>query len=230
MNRRLALGIGALGILVVAACQGLGPLDGGPATPAGPGGNGPVTTVRPADAATARTQLTRLAVADGTAGGYNRTKDFGPAWSFDFDHNGCRSRDDVLARDLTKVRKRDRCAVVSGVLTDPYTGKTIAFDKAHAAAVQIDHVYPLAAAWAHGARTWTQQRRVAFANDPGNLLASSGSANESKGDGTPSEWQPQKGFRCAYALRYITSATRYSLSVSAADKRALTTMLSLCPK
>jgi Protein of unknown function (DUF1524) len=230
MNRRLALGIGALGILVVAACQGLGPLDGGPRTPAGPAANGPVTAVRPADAAAARTRLTRLTVADGTEGGYSRTRDFGPAWSYDFDHNGCRSRDDVLARDLAKVLKRGRCVVVSGVLADPYTGATIAFDKAHAAAVQIDHVYPLAAAWSHGARTWTQQRRVAFANDPGNLLASSGSANESKGDSTPSEWQPQKGFRCAYAVRYITSATRYGLSVSAADKRALTTMLGLCPK
>jgi hypothetical protein len=229
MNRRLALGLGALGILVVAGCQGLGPLDS-PATPSGPAGSGPVTTVRPADVATARMQLGRLTVADATPGGYNRTRDFGPAWSFDYDHNGCRSRDDVLARDLTKVRKRDRCAVVSGVLADPYTGRTIPFDKAHAAAVQIDHVYPLAAAWSHGARAWTQQRRVSFANDPGNLIAASGSANESKGDGTPSEWQPQKGFRCAYAVRYIGSASRYQLSVSAADRRALTTMLGSCPK
>jgi Protein of unknown function (DUF1524) len=230
MNRRLALALGGLGIAIVAGCQGLGPLDGGPTTPAGPAANGPVTKVGAADVATARTQLTRLSVAAGTDGGYNRTKDFGPAWSYDFDHNGCRSRDDVLARDLTRVRKRDRCAVVSGVLADPYTGATIAFDKAHAAAVQIDHVYPLAAAWAHGARGWPQQRRVAFANDPGNLIAASGSANESKGDSTPSEWQPQKGFRCAYAVRYISSATRYSLSITAADKRALTTMLGLCPK
>jgi hypothetical protein len=228
MNRRLALLLGSLAILVVAGCEGLGPLDA-PA-PAGPGGSGPLTTVRPADVAAARQQLSRLPVGAGTPGGYQRSRDFGPAWSFDFDHNGCRSRDDVLARDLTRVRRRDRCAVVSGVLADPYTGRTIAFDKAHAEAVQIDHVYPLAAAWAHGARGWTRQRRVAFANDPANLIAASGSANESKGDGTPSDWQPQKGYRCAYAVRYIGSATRYDLSVSAADRSALTAMLATCPK
>ena len=39
------------------------------------------------------------------------------------------------------------------------------------AAVQIDHIVPLALAWDLGARNWTDEMRVRFANDPANLLA-----------------------------------------------------------
>ena len=219
-----------LGVLIglgLAACAALqsGGISGPTATAPGP----PVA-VRPADSAIARAELAALAVATAQPGGYQRTRDFGPAWSYDFDHNGCRQRDDVLRRDLTRVTLQGRCTVVAGVLADPYTGRTIIFRKADAAAVQIDHIYPLAAAWAHGARSWTAEQRLHLANDPANLLAVDGPANESKGDSTPSRWQPRSAYRCTYAVKYVDVATRYRLTISVADKTALGTALGTCPK
>jgi hypothetical protein len=80
---------------------------------------------------------------------------------------------------LAGVGKRNSCVVMSGLLHDAYTGKTITFRKAQASDVQIDHVVPLGLAWQLGAAQWSQGKRVAFANDPANLLAVDGSADES---------------------------------------------------
>ena len=89
-----------------------------PARPGGPSvtGSAPAATVPAASVAQAKVQLAHLAVADPRDGGYQRTRDFGPAWSVDVNRNGCGTRDDILRRDLSKVRMRDRCTVVSGVL------------------------------------------------------------------------------------------------------------------
>lgn len=222
------------GLAVAAACTQLQPGGlGGPTTAPGASaqtGPGQPSAVRPGDGSAAAAELARLPVAAPRPGGYQRTRDFGPAWSLDSDHNGCRQRDDVLRRDLTQVRLSGRCTVVAGVLADPYTGRTIVFRKADAAAVQVDHVYPLAAAWAHGARAWPAAQRQRFANDLANLLATSGSANSSKGDSTPAQWQPRSAFRCGYAVRYVDIASRYHLSISAADRTALAGMLATCPR
>jgi hypothetical protein len=178
----------------------------------------------------ARGQLAHLFVAPARGSGYRRTAQFGPAWVLDADHNGCRQRDDVLRRDLTGIRTSGRCIVVAGTLSDPYTGTSVRFAKADAAEVQVDHVYPLGLAWRHGAASWPQQRRVEFANDLANLLATSADANNTKSDHGPGEWlPPNHGFWCAYAVRYIALAARYTLSISTADRTALSTALSTCP-
>jgi hypothetical protein len=155
---------------------------------------------------------------------------FGPAWSDGTDapdgHDGCDTRDDVLAKQLTEVAFRPvthNCVVVSGVLADPYTGKRINFRKADAGAVQIDHVYPLAAAWDMGAAAWTPQRRARFANDTRfNLLAVSGPANLAKSDKTPGDWlPPERGYHCFYAGKYLNVAAEYQLPITSADRKAL---------
>jgi Protein of unknown function (DUF1524) len=180
--------------------------------------------------AAARTQIGQLAVAPARGGGYQRTNDFGPAWVLDADHNGCRQRDDVLRRDLTAVQTKGRCIVTAGMLSDPYTGDSVQFTKSDAAEVQVDHVYPLGLAWRHGAARWPQQRRVEFANDLANLVATSAQANNRKSDHGPGEWlPPNHGFWCAYAVRYIGVAAKYGLSVSAPDRTALSTALRTCP-
>jgi hypothetical protein len=62
---------------------------------------------------------------------YRRTDDFGTGWPDD--GNGCDVRDDVLNRDLTDVThvSTSHCfdAVETGTLVDPYSGKTIAFQR-----------------------------------------------------------------------------------------------------
>jgi hypothetical protein len=119
--------------------------------------------------------------------------------------------------------------VVGGTLFDPYTGRTVRFTKAHAAEVPIDHVVPLAAAWTQGAAAWTPQRREAFANDVGNLIATTREQNSAKGDSTAEEWLPANtAFDCSYAAVVVTVKQRYGLSVTAAEAGALRRLLAAC--
>jgi hypothetical protein len=175
----------------------------------------------------ARQRLDDLRVESaGSMTGYERTR-FGQRWK-DTDHNGCDQRNDILARDLEKVRKTGRCVVVAGRLHDPYTGKDLTFAKSHAAEVQIDHIYPLALAWRMGASDWTAGKREQFANDRDNLLAVWGRPNQQKGDSGPAEWQPQKSYQCAYAVKFVAVADEYALPVTRADHATLGDFLSRC--
>jgi hypothetical protein len=228
---RRIVGVAAIVLVAVAGCAEFDlPAGGAVGTPGGPAatGNGPVAKVPATSVAAAKARLAKLPVRDPREGGYQRTRDFGPAWSVDVDRNGCGARDDVLRRDLEKVQLRGRCTVVAGVLADPYTGRIVLFTKADAAEVQIDHVVPLGAAWVRGARDWPQSERERFANDPVNLLATSAAANESKSDRGPAEWLPRVAFRCAYAVQWIGVSTRYKLAVTRPDKASLTTLLGRC--
>ncbi|MFI5777445.1 HNH endonuclease family protein [Nocardia sp. NPDC051570] len=163
---------------------------------------------------------------------------FGPAWTGSPDapggHIGCDSRNNVLGKQLREVRFRPGtrdCVVDAGILDDPYTGKRITFDRSHPRAVQIDHVYPLAAAWAMGAAEWPLPQRLRFANDIiRNLLAVDGETNETKGDRTPADWlPPAQPYHCFYAGKYLTTATHYDLPVTIADHKALTRVAETCP-
>jgi len=163
--------------------------------------------------------------------GYDRTQSFGSAW-LDVDHNGCDTRNDILARDLTAVVKSGSCRVLSGSLQGPYTGKTIAFSRGTATSslVQIDHVVALSNAWQTGAQQLTQAQRVSLANDPLNLLAVDGRTNSSKGDGDSATWlPPQTSYRCAYVARQISVKATYGLWVTAAEQQSMTRVLVSCP-
>lgn len=165
--------------------------------------------------------------------GYSRDQ-FGPAWA-DADRNGCDTRNDILARDLSGVTftpGTHDCVVLTGTLEDPYTGAEIAFQRGQAtsSAVQIDHVVALSDAWQKGAQQWDAATRERFANDPANLLAVGGSANEQKSDGDAATWLPaNKAFRCEYVARQIGVKARYGLWVTHAEKGAMTRVLSSCP-
>lgn len=163
--------------------------------------------------------------------GYTREQ-FGTAWS-DVDRNGCDTRDDILRRDLTSIRVRAStagCVVVAGSLADPYTGTSIPFAKSAAAKVQIDHVVALSNAWQTGAQGWPATTRLAFANDPLNLLAVDGEANQQKGDADAATWlPPHKDFRCAYVSRQVAVKLRYRLWVTAPERDAVARILQGCP-
>ena len=165
--------------------------------------------------------------------GYKRTQ-FGKAWA-DVDHNGCDTRNDILNRDLTGVRYKwgtHKCVVKSGTLHDPYTGKDIKFKRGQktSTAVQIDHVVALSDAWQKGAQKLSKTKRTELANDPYNLLAVQGRANQKKSDGDAATWLPSnKGFRCEYVARQIGVKHKYSLWVTKAEKEAMTKVLSSCP-
>jgi hypothetical protein len=154
---------------------------------------------------------------------------FGQSWK-DVDRNGCGQRDDVLARDLTDVRKRTRCVVVAGNLTDPYTGARVPFRKEDAQQVQIDHRVALGEAWRSGAWRWTAAQREQFANDLRNLAAAKGSVNQGKGDDDASRWLPVGPVRqCTFARQVITVKKIYGLAVDPQEATALRRALGGCP-
>ena len=165
--------------------------------------------------------------------GYDRGQ-FGPAWA-DTDHNGCDTRNDILARDLQAETFRpgtQDCVVLTGILEDPYTATEIHFVRGQdtSTAVQIDHVVALSDAWQKGAQQLDEATRTAFANDPLNLLAVDGPANAQKGDGDAATWLPaNRSFRCDYVARQIAVKARYDLWVTAAEKDAMGRVLAACP-
>jgi hypothetical protein len=159
--------------------------------------------------------MTAVKIGDPRKTGYERTA-FGDAWE-DVDHNGCDTRNDVLARDLTNIVRTDNCTVASGTLQDKYTGTTIDFVRGKSK-VDIDHVIPLSYAYQQGASDWTPAKREALANDPVNLSASSASANRSKSDSGPSEWMPSNAsYRCEYGKKFAAVAVKYDLPITQGD-------------
>lgn len=181
------------------------------------------------DEAVARELISRLSTKGrGARTGYGR-EEFGYAWMDTADGvplagNGCDTRNDLLKRDGRDIRLRSGsdCVVVSMNLRDPYTGKDIAWEKAKAAEVQMDHVVPLSYAWQLGAARWDKQKRQRLANDALNLLPVSGSANSAKRDSGPASWlPPSKTIRCSYSVRFAQVAQKYELPVTAADKSAM---------
>jgi hypothetical protein len=181
----------------------------------------------------ARRTLEALPVVEGRSASRYFRDAFGEAW-YDVDGNGCRTRDDILRRDLVnpefKPGTRD-CKVLSGVLTDPYSGAVadfvFGFDTSQL--VPVDHIVALAWAWRHGAESWSPERRLEFANDPINLVATTKEMNDEKLDHGPSEWVPPvASLRCDYIVKWVGVLDAYDLGVGSADKAAAAGVLETC--
>ncbi|GAE81570.1 secreted protein [Cutibacterium acnes JCM 18920] len=117
-------------------------------------------------------------------------------------------------------------------VTRPYTGRTIQWRRGRntSAVVQIDHVVALGNAWVTGAQQLPMDRRQALANDPLNLLAVEGQANQNKGAGDAATWlPPHKSYRCDYVSRQIAVKRKYHLWVTSAERNAMIRVLSTCP-
>ena len=190
----------------------------------------PVTA---AEVASARAALATLAVKGRSPHtGYDRSA-FGREWA-DVDGNGCDTRDDILGRDLTRVVLQPGtrgCLVLSGTLADPYTGREMTFERGPetSTGVQIDHVVALADAWATGAQAWPAAAREAFANDPANLLAVDGQANQAKGSDDAATWlPPHAAFRCRYVIAQVRVKAAYGLWVTAAERDAIAREIARC--
>ena len=222
MSFRRLSGAFAVALLVAATAVGSSLAVGG-ASPA---------RVLAAEKKLASQRLSHLRVrAAAPMAGYSRDR-FGPAWE-DVDHNGCDTRNDILRRDLVRIRYRSGsdCLIASGLLHDPYTGRTIHFLRGvgTSTAVQIDHVVALADAWRTGARTWAAAKRLRYANDPLVLLAVDGPENESKSDDDASEWlPPRKAYDCRYVVKQIAIKTAYGLWVTPTEKAAMRGVLAHC--
>jgi len=186
-------------------------------------GTGTGATAGPAPSAVAQ-QLAALTVSSGLSmAGYSRDKF--PHWISQ--GAGCDTRDVVLQRQGMVVQTGAKCKITGGQWTSPYDGRSYSDPQA----LQIDHLVPLANAWKSGASQWTTKQRQDFANDLDRpqLIAVTGSVNESKGDQDPSQWKPpSRDFWCTYAKDWVQVKYHYQLTITLAEKGALTDMLGTC--
>lgn len=156
---------------------------------------------------------------------YSRSQ-FGSGWTTT---SGCDTRNIILHRDLQNTVVNETCVVVSGALNDPYTATVINFVKG-SSDIQIDHVVALSNSWQTGSQLLTRAQRIQLANDPLELLAVQGDANQQKSDGDAATWLPSnKSFRCEYVARQIAVKQKYTLWVTPAEKQAILDVLSTCP-
>ncbi|APT84525.1 HNH endonuclease family protein [Corynebacterium aquilae] len=142
--------------------------------------------------------------------GYQRSH-FGRGWAAD--PSGCTTRHTQLQQQLAGTTVDASCRIRGGQATCPYTGAAI-----NSTNVELDHVFPLAAAWDLGAATWSEQQRISFANDPDNLIVVATRANRDKSDQLPAEWMPPaSSARCWYARKVAVVAARYQLALTEED-------------
>ncbi len=158
----------------------------------------------------------------------NYTRDeFGNGWG---KTNGCDTRNIILYRDLQNPVLEGECKVASGKLLDPYTAEEIYFTNTDSDVVQIDHVVALSNAWQTGAQQLSIDTRKKLANDPLELLAVDGQANQQKSDSDAASWLPKnKAFRCEYVARQIAIKKKYTLWVTESEKQAMKDVLLSCP-
>jgi Protein of unknown function (DUF1524) len=151
---------------------------------------------------------------------------FGNGWATT---SGCDTRNIILYRDLQNPIVGDDCAIQTGTLNDSYTGTVISFIRSESD-IQIDHVVALSNAWQTGAQNLTRDQRIQLANDPLELIAVQGDANQQKSDADAATWLPSnKPFRCQYVARQIAVKQKYSLWVTEPEKQAMLKVLSVCP-
>jgi hypothetical protein len=224
------------GLLVLAALQPHPASDGAPAvaTPGSAAGTSraPGAAARVQGAETPATSgstsaggtslgaaIASLVVADDHRGGYHRA--LFKLW-IDADGNGCNTRKEVLlAEAVVRPAIGARCGITGGRWVSAYDGVTVT----DASRLEIDHLVPLAEAWASGAWAWTPARREAYANDlalPATLIAVTSATNQDKGDRDPAAWMPPLASdACTYVADWVAVKLRWGLTVDPAEERAL---------
>ncbi|KAK5655805.1 hypothetical protein OQA88_5343 [Cercophora sp. LCS_1] len=174
--------------------------------------------------ATAQSQLAALTVKSYVdPGGYSR--DLFPHW---ITQSGtCNIREYVLKRDGTSVVTNSACTATSGTWVSPYDGATWTA----ASDIDIDHMVPLKNAWVNGASSWTTSKRQEFANDISSpqLWAVTDNVNQAKSDMSPDAWKPPlTSFYCTYAKSWVAVKSKWALTITSAEKTALTSMINTC--
>ncbi|GGI15474.1 hypothetical protein GCM10007377_16080 [Galliscardovia ingluviei] len=176
------------------------------------------------------------------ANNYSQKRDRPADWAQANNNPGDYSttRDTILARDMTNTTYNKYHQVQSGTLNDPYTGKTINFQRTNRAtgtgdstAVQIDHVVAFGEAWESGLSQQNKNTINQYYNDPYVLIAVDGKANMAKSDKDAAQWLPSNAgnpdYNCYYVARQIGIKHKYHLSVDNAEKAAMEHVLASCP-
>ena len=141
------------------------------------------------------------------------------------------ARQEVLvAESLAPVvfKTADECRVESGSWVGPYTGTAVS----DPGELDVDHMVPLANAHRSGGWGWDRDRKADYANSlayADHLIATTRSANRSKGSKGPEDWRPpDEGYRCDYAIDWATIKNEWGLTATAREAEALGEMLEMC--
>lgn len=114
------------------------------------------------------------------------------------------------------------CTIVDTQIWDEYAGTPIPITDSPRE-IDIDHIFPLSAAWDLGAHSWDHEQRRKFANDGRNLVPTDASANREKSDSLPAAWMPSDdSAHCWYARRVAFVAVLYDLKIPEVDARKMT--------
>ena len=138
----------------------------------------------------------------------------------------------LIAESSVPVAFKDdrKCKVDSGSWTDPYTGEVVQ----DPSKLDVDHMVPLANAHDSGGHAWDDDRRARYANSldyPGHLIATTASANRSKGRKGPDEWRPtDQAYWCQYAIDWVVIKRDWELTATEVESAALRVMLDTCER
>ena len=156
--------------------------------------------------------------------GYDRTRF--KLW-VDANKNGCDTRAEVLITEaIVKPKKSAKCKLTGGKWLSSYDG----LKYTDSSKLDIDHLVPLAEAWRSGAWAWSDEQRLAFANnleDEWALNAVTASVNRSKGDRDISKWLPKKNV-CAYIGGWVSIKAKFELTVDVAEAKVINKYYESC--
>ncbi|ANW19135.1 hypothetical protein BB341_13355 [Streptomyces clavuligerus] len=136
--------------------------------------------------------------------------------------DGCTTENEVLRTEaVDEPAVSGSCALSGGRWVSYYDNQSTT----QLSSLAVDHVVPLADAWASGASAWTAERREAYANDqdsPYTLAAVTRRTVQEKAGRDISGWQPaETGPLCRYAGDWVGTKLRWGLSTDKAELEAL---------
>ena len=160
-----------------------------------------------------------------------REKFFNPDdWDYEQDYDGdCQStRQEMLiltSRENVTFTNPRNCTVRSGLWVDEYTGKTFTV----ATQLDLDHVISPLYAQVHGGDRWPPEKKLAFANDPLNLMLVDKREIRRKNSRGPDRYLPREEYQCDYVRLWEAIADKYDLVIETRDRNQISRILRGCP-
>jgi len=150
-------------------------------------------------------------------------------WSYEEDFDGdCQStRQEILVlTSMVDVRYTNprNCVVRTGEWLDEYTGELFKV----AVKLEVDHIIPRMYAHTHGGDRWTPEKKLAFANDPLNIMLVERREIRRKRDRGPSRYLPRDEFQCEYINLWNQISEKYNLQLSTSDRSTISRLNSDC--
>jgi hypothetical protein len=131
----------------------------------------------------------------------------------------------ITRSSIPVVMNKSKCTVKLGKWADYYYPEVYT----SASLVEIDHLVPLKNANDNGGYSWSQQKKMEFANDPENLVITKKSYNRIKGASGIDRWLPVNiSYACKYVSDWIKIKKKYSLKLSGPERKTIASFKDRC--